>query len=151
MSLEGHTNNVTGIAFNAESKWMATSSEDRTVKIWDLRAANVPQRDFHHGNPVNDVIVHPNQGEVISCDLVGAIKVWDLAEDTNTHTLIPEEEIPVTTLTAAQDGDMLVAGNKKVLFIPSNRFLSTGKCVCLENVIWQGYDRTYAHYQIESP
>jgi len=113
MSFDGHTTNVTGIAFHIETKWMATSSEDGTVKIWDLRSPNV-QRDYSHGSAVNDVVIHPNQGEVISCDQAGCVKVWDLGANANTHTLIPEEDVPTRSVTVANDGSMLVAGNNKV-------------------------------------
>jgi hypothetical protein len=37
---------------------------------------------------VNDVVVHPNQGELISCDQAGRIKQWDLSENTCTHELV---------------------------------------------------------------
>ena len=30
---------------------------------------------------VNDVVIHPNQGELISCDQAGSIKQWDLSEN----------------------------------------------------------------------
>jgi G protein beta subunit-like protein len=30
---------------------------------------------------VNDVCIHPNQGELISCDQMGSIKQWDLSEN----------------------------------------------------------------------
>ena len=37
---------------------------------------------------VNDVVVHPNQGELISCDQAGRIKQWDLSENVCTHELV---------------------------------------------------------------
>lgn len=37
---------------------------------------------------VNDVVVHPNQGELISCDQAGRIKQWDLSENICTHELV---------------------------------------------------------------
>ncbi len=37
---------------------------------------------------VNDVVVHPNQGELISCDQAGVIRQWDLAENTCTLELV---------------------------------------------------------------
>ena len=37
---------------------------------------------------VNDVVVHPNQGELISCDQLGRIKQWDLSENICTHELV---------------------------------------------------------------
>lgn len=70
LTFDGHTSNVTGVAFHCESKWLVTSSEDGTVKIWDTRSGNV-QRNYTHGVPVNDVVIHPNQGELISCDRGG--------------------------------------------------------------------------------
>lgn len=32
LTFEGHTGNITGVAFHCEGKWMVTSSEDGTVK-----------------------------------------------------------------------------------------------------------------------
>ncbi|KAJ6260368.1 hypothetical protein Dda_4594 [Drechslerella dactyloides] len=110
LSFEGHTNNVTGVGFHCEGKWMVTSSEDGTVKIWDTRTASV-QRNYSHGSPVNDVVIHPNQGELISCDQAGNVRIWDLGENKCTHQLIPEDDVPVRSVTVATDGSMLVAGN----------------------------------------
>ncbi|CAN6640817.1 target of rapamycin complex subunit Lst8p [Trichomonascus vanleenenianus] len=110
MKFEAHTGNVTAVAIQAEGKWMVTSSEDHTVKVWDMRTSNV-QRNYKHSSPVNDVVIHPNQGELISCDNDGNVRVWDLGENTCTHQLIPEEEVPVRSVSVASDGSMLVAGN----------------------------------------
>jgi WD40 repeat protein len=38
-TLENHTGNVTAVAFHCEGKWLATGSEDGTIKIWDMRYA----------------------------------------------------------------------------------------------------------------
>ena len=92
---------------------MVTSSEDGTVKIWDTKTAGV-QRNYTHGSPVNDVVIHPNQGELISCDRGGNIRVWDLGENKCSHQLIPEDDVPVSSVTVATDGGMLCAGNNTV-------------------------------------
>jgi len=110
LTFEGHTNNVTGVAFHCEGKWMVTSSEDGTVKIWDTRSGSV-QRNYNHGSPVNDVVIHPNQGELISCDRAGTVRVWDLGENKCSHQLIPEDDVSVASVTVASDGTMLCAGN----------------------------------------
>lgn len=41
-----------------------------------------------HTCSVNDVCVHPNQGELISCDQAGCIKQWDLSENLCSHELV---------------------------------------------------------------
>ena len=113
MVFKGHHGNVTGVAFHLEGKWMVTSSEDGTVKIWDTRTASI-QRNYSHGCPVNDVVIHPNQGELISCDRSGSVRIWDLGENKCTHQLIPEDDVSVSSVTVAADGTMLCAGNNNV-------------------------------------
>ncbi|KAI1140164.1 quinon protein alcohol dehydrogenase-like superfamily [Hypoxylon sp. FL0543] len=110
LTFEGHTGNVTGVAFHCEGKWMVTSSEDGTVKIWETRSGTI-QRSYNHGSAVNDVVIHPNQGEIISCDRSGSVRVWDLAENNCSHQLIPEEDVSVSSVTVASDGSLLCAAN----------------------------------------
>lgn len=113
LTFEGHSGNITGVAFHCEGKWMVTSSEDGTVKIWETRTGTV-QRSYSHGHAVNDVVIHPNQGEIISCDRGGSVRIWDLAENNCSHQLIPEEDIPVASVTVASDGSTLCAGTNSV-------------------------------------
>lgn len=47
-----------------------------------------PQRNYAHFSPVNDLALHSNQGELISCDQNGAIKIWDLGADCCSHELV---------------------------------------------------------------
>ena len=118
LTFDGHTSNVTGVAFHCESKWLVTSSEDGTVKIWDTRSGNV-QRNYTHGVPVNDVVIHPNQGELISCDRGGNVRIWDLGENKCSHQLIPEDDVSVASVTVASDGSMVCAGNNAVCNEPN--------------------------------
>ncbi|KAI9753734.1 MAG: hypothetical protein M4579_005025 [Chaenotheca gracillima] len=110
LTFEGHTGNITGVGFHCEGKWMVTSSEDGTVKIWDTRSGSV-QRNYSHGVQVTDVVIHPNQGELISSDRGGNVRIWDLGENKCTHQLIPEDNVAVSSVTVASDGSMLCAGN----------------------------------------
>lgn len=112
MTFEGHNGNVTLVAFQIENQWMVLLSEDGTVKVWDVRAPSA-QRTYKHYCPVNEVVIHPNQGELISCDHDGNIRIWDLGENQCTHHLIPEDDVPINSLLVALDGSMLVAGNNK--------------------------------------
>jgi G protein beta subunit-like protein len=77
---------------------LRTFSETTTTKL----QVTYPPVHPHFGSTltfhsflVNDVVVHPNQGELISCDQAGRIKQWDLSENTCTHELVSH---PVTSL-----------------------------------------------------
>lgn len=96
---------------------MVTSSEDGTVKIWETRVGGI-QRSYDHRCPVNDVVIHPNQGEIVSCDRGGSVRIWDLAENNCSHELIPEDDCPVASVTVATDGSLLCCGNNNVCSRP---------------------------------
>ena len=80
--------------------------------FWYIRAKG-PQRDYNHKSPVNDVIIHPNQAEIISCDQHGSIRIWDLAANACSHELVPEEDAQMKSVSIATDGSLLTAGTHK--------------------------------------
>lgn len=87
ITFEGHTSNVTTVGFQKDSKWIYSSSEDGSVKIWDLRTPGF-QRDYESRAPVNTVALHPNQAELVSGDQKGNIRVWDLTTNTCSCELV---------------------------------------------------------------
>ena len=91
---------------------MVSSSEDGTIKVWDVRSPSIP-RNFKHEAPVNEVVIHPDQGELLSCDRDGNVRVWDIGEIRCTQQLTPENDVSLQSLSIAGDGSMLVAANKK--------------------------------------
>ncbi|KAL4442733.1 hypothetical protein ABPG77_006727 [Micractinium sp. CCAP 211/92] len=110
ISYDGHSSNVTAVGFQKDGKWMYTGSEDGTVKIWDLRAPGC-QREYESRAAVNSVVLHPNQGELISGDQHGNIRVWDLTANACSCELVPEVGTAVRSLTVAMDGSLVVAAN----------------------------------------
>lgn len=112
-TLEGHKSNVTSIQFQQDDKWLVSSGEDGTIKVWDIRTPNV-QRNYKTNCPINEVVIHPNQGELISCDADGRIKIWDLSYNKCSATIVPEDaDNSLQSLSVANDGSVLIAGNKK--------------------------------------
>lgn len=71
---------------------MFTASEDGHLKIWDTRSGRNPvlTRNFDNGAPITDAVMHANQGELITCDQNGAVKIWDLTAHSCTHELVSE-------------------------------------------------------------
>ncbi|KAI7860611.1 WD40-repeat-containing domain protein [Circinella umbellata] len=111
-----HTGNITATGFHGEGRWMFTASEDGHLKIWDTRSGRNPPvltRNFGNGAPINDAVMHANQGELVTCDQNGSVKIWDLAAHSCTHELVPEEGVAMRSVSVASDGSMMVAGNNK--------------------------------------
>ncbi|KAI8077692.1 quinon protein alcohol dehydrogenase-like superfamily [Halteromyces radiatus] len=110
-----HTGNITAAGFHGEGRWMFTASEDGHLKIWDTRSGRNPvlTRNFDNNAPINDAVMHANQGELITCDQNGVVKIWDLTAHACTHQLVPDEGVPLRSVSIASDGSMLVAVNNK--------------------------------------
>jgi len=112
ISFDGHSGNVTGVGFQKDRKWMFTGSEDGTVKIWDIRAPGY-QRDYQSKAGITSVVLHPNQGEIISADEDGGIRVWDLTANQCSYELVPDGKTPLRSLTVASDASLVLAANNK--------------------------------------
>jgi len=113
LTYDGHTNNVTTVGFQRDQKWIYSSSEDGTVRVWDTRSNNY-SRKYDCGSPVNTVCIHPNQAELISGDQNGTIKVWDLTADKCREEYTPLPEIPIRSIS----------------------IVSPPHCCCLPQLLW---------------
>ncbi|KAJ1547643.1 TOR complex subunit lst8 [Nowakowskiella sp. JEL0078] len=111
---------VNRLAISPDKRFLAAAGNPH-VRLFEVQTNNPSpvcttpgiQRDYELKSPVTDVIIHPNQGELISCDQSGAIKIWDLGENSCTHELVPEEDTPLRSITMASDGSVLIAANNK--------------------------------------
>ncbi|KAH0619438.1 hypothetical protein JD844_000052 [Phrynosoma platyrhinos] len=61
LTLQGHTQAVRCLRFSPDGKWLASSSDDHTVKLWDLAAGKIMFEFTGHAGPVNVVEFHPNE------------------------------------------------------------------------------------------
>lgn len=73
------------------------------------------------------------QGELISGDQNGSIKIWDLTANRCMHELVPAEGVPIRSISVAADGTLLVAANNKVRPLKPisnlvNKLLTEGRC-----------------------
>ncbi|RLN53037.1 hypothetical protein BBJ29_009352 [Phytophthora kernoviae] len=115
-SYDGHASNVTSLGFQRHGKWMYSCSDDGSVKIWDLRAPGC-QRSYDAGVPLNSVVLHPNQAELLVGDQNGYIRVYDLTANAMVTKLEPPTgdagESGIRSVDIVRDGSALVAANNQ--------------------------------------
>lgn len=114
LSYTGHAGNVTALGYQREGQWIFSGSEDKTVKLWDVRAAGC-QREMENPSPVNTAALHPNQVELVYGDQSGSLKVWDLRTNTCTRALVPSGkiEVPLRAISISSNGKRVVAANNR--------------------------------------
>nr|GMD89905.1 transcriptional corepressor LEUNIG isoform X1 [Ipomoea batatas] len=79
-TLEEHSSLITDVRFSPSMAHLATSSFDKTVRVWDADNPGYSLRNFNgHSASVMSVDFHPNKEDLIcSCDGDGEIRYWSI-------------------------------------------------------------------------
>jgi WD40 repeat protein len=124
LRLRGHTDRVLSLAFSPDGRRLASMSEDRTVKVWDVGAGlgkgelHEPVFTCRHEERVIGVAFSPDGQRLASAsgetDKPGTVKVWDAASG---ELLVsfrgPEVPNPVVHLAFSPDSRRLASGSGK--------------------------------------
>ncbi|KAF7830242.1 transcriptional corepressor LEUNIG-like isoform X1 [Senna tora] len=79
-TLEEHSSLITDVRFSPTMSRLATSSFDKTVRVWDVDNPGYSLRNFTgHSASVMSLDFHPNKDDLIcSCDGDGEIRYWSI-------------------------------------------------------------------------
>lgn len=117
---------------------MYTSSEDKTVKLWDLSASGCA-RDFKHASSVTCATLHPNQAEIIVGLQDGTIRFIDLSAGKISCILtISDNESPIRSVSCSPDGKYLVAANNEG-FCASYEMLQRDSTIVEKRLTWKAH------------
>jgi hypothetical protein len=68
---------VTSVAFSADSRWLASGSSDRTIKVWDAATGQLRQNLKGHDGPVTSVAFSPGGRWLASGSADGTVRLWE--------------------------------------------------------------------------
>jgi WD40 repeat protein len=86
-TLKGHSHWVRSVAFSADSKLVASGSNDNTVKIWDAATGAEVRTLKGHSSSVNSVAFPADSKLVASGSDDKTVKIWDAATGAEVRTL----------------------------------------------------------------
>ena len=75
---EGHKSGITSLSFSPDGRYLASGSEDRYIKVWDLRTSKLLANCFGHCDTVNDLCFNNDGSNLISASQDKSIKFWDM-------------------------------------------------------------------------
>jgi WD40 repeat protein len=72
----GHSDWIRSLAFSPDSKTLLSSSNDKTVRLWDLETGRLLYLLTGHRERVKCVGISPD-GLLLSCSIDGQVRLWD--------------------------------------------------------------------------
>jgi WD40 repeat protein len=143
----GHKYDVKSIAFSPDGKLLASSSDDETIRLWDVATGQTVGKPLQgHSGPVNSVAFSPDSKLLASGGSGKTIRLWDVVTGQAVGKPLEGHSSSVTSVAFSPDGKLLASGSQDKtirmweLFpnvAPSCSF-RTGGLLCLSNSVIDG-------------
>ncbi len=109
-SLAGHKAYTSAVAFSPDGKTLASGSNDRTLRLWDVATAKERHVCSGHDDQVSAVAFSPDSKTVVSASWDGTLRVWDGGTGKERHHL-KGHRYEIHTVAFAPDGKSLASGS----------------------------------------
>ncbi|HOY39295.1 MAG TPA: hypothetical protein PLK75_08345 [Bacteroidales bacterium] len=116
--LSGHTDIVNTICYSPDGKLLASGSNDKTIRIWDVNSGKcIKTLRKHNLKAVNSVSFSPDGKFIASASNSRTVKLWDLQEEKNTKNLYRHKKKPVYSIVFSNDGNSILSRSSNSIIL----------------------------------
>jgi WD40 repeat protein len=111
-TLRGHRQEIWGLDFTAEGRWLASAGMDKTVRVWNPSDGREVACLKGHAARINALTSIPGTHVVATADSAGEIRLWSLDEMRQIGETVcyDNREYGLNTIDASPNGKYLAAG-----------------------------------------
>lgn len=104
-----HSQSIHGIAISPDGQWIATSSNDRTVKLWDLRSGSLLSTFSGHSDSVFSVRFSVDGSYIASSSWDNTVRLWEVSSAAGPGSEF-QPLYDIASCTYSPDGRYLITG-----------------------------------------
>ncbi|RYP27056.1 hypothetical protein DL767_007830 [Monosporascus sp. MG133] len=157
LTLEGHGDDVSSVAFSPEGSRLVSGSFDGTIKIWDAATGACLSTLTGHDDSVSSVAFSPDGSRLASGSSDGTVKVWDATTGAYLSTVAGHGDLTLS-VAFSSDGSRVASGSSdgaltlSVAFSPDGSRVASGSSdgsikvwdaatgVCLSTLAGHGHE-----------
>jgi WD40 repeat protein len=110
----GHTATVTCVAYSPDGKTLVSGSEDRTIRVWDVRSGQERSTLRGHTDGVTSVAFSPDGKTLASASKDRTVKLWD-AQTGKERATLKGHTGPVLSVAFSPDGGTLASADQTIV------------------------------------